>query len=160
MVRGTDIGVTPLLGGTRGSCPPAGRACGPRRCLRRSTTPAGQLRYNIPDMAGGSGYGWRWVEGVVDARAERLELRHRADPSRVAAMVGPPRNRTFPVRLISEDPEVLADVRQELDFYLLEVGGPNPWGVRDLPLRDRLERVLHRFVGPRPTLNHPWNRGS
>ncbi len=30
--------------------------------------------------------------------------------------------------LISEDPEILEDIQRELDFYLLEVGGPNPWG--------------------------------
>lgn len=82
----------------------------------------------MPGMAGRSRYGWRWVEGDIDPRRERLELRHRGDPSRVAAMVGPPRDRTFRVCLISDDPEILEEIRKELDFYLLEVGGPNPWG--------------------------------
>jgi len=58
---------------------------------------------------------------------EHLELRHPDDPSRIAALVGPPRERSFPVRLLSEDPGILEGIRRDLELYLLELGGPDPW---------------------------------
>lgn len=48
------------------------------------------------------------------------------------ALVGPPSDRVFPVEFASGKegnlPErILADIRRELDLYLVEVGRPDPW---------------------------------
>ena len=81
---------------------------------------------------------WRWAEGVVDPGSEHLELCYgnvqgSPDTWRKVAMVGRPQGYSFPVTWLVDpvDPEeaIMMDVaRHDLDFYLLEVGGPNPWG--------------------------------
>ena len=71
---------------------------------------------------------WTWAEGAVDPGQEHIEIRY-GDASSAAydqwirvALVGPPVVRTFPVRWLSVSlsPEILAAVRHELDFYLIE----------------------------------------
>ena len=68
-----------------------------------------------------------WTEGDVDARADRIELRHARDPSVLAALVGPPVSREFPALLLTKDPVALGDVRRDLDLYLTKVGCADPW---------------------------------
>jgi hypothetical protein len=70
---------------------------------------------------------FEWIEGAVDEFGDRMGLWHKNDPTGVAVLVGPPEGRIFPVRILARDPIILADVRDELDFYLIEVGGPHAW---------------------------------
>jgi hypothetical protein len=74
---------------------------------------------------------WSWHEGAVDEQADHLLLTY-ASLDLPVALVAPPVDRAFPVRFIASAPEADATprdaVRRDLDFYLLEVGGPDPWG--------------------------------
>lgn len=77
--------------------------------------------------------GWIWREGPVDRRREHLALSYDAWDLPVA-VVGPPVDGVFPVGFIEvsdgADPasEKARDaVRRELDFYLVELGEPDPW---------------------------------
>ena len=81
--------------------------------------------------------GWSWQDGAVDPRRDYLELRYGAqetDPGEwvAGARVGPPTGRVFPVQWLIDpkDPEnrgLVQAIREDLDFYLLEVGGRDPW---------------------------------
>jgi len=72
---------------------------------------------------------WSWHEGRVDERSDHLRLTY-APTELAGALVGPPVDRAFPVRFVAA-PDADANqrdaIRRELDFYLLEVGGPDPW---------------------------------
>ena len=80
---------------------------------------------------------WRWAEGIVDPGLEHLELYYdrvtdSGDSWRKIAMVGKPEGCLFPVTWLvdSGNPEeaIMIDVvRKDLDYYLLDVGGPIPW---------------------------------
>lgn len=89
---------------------------------------------------------WKWTEGVVDANEEHLKLWHgnrptldrkgiiRRGPRRPAALVARGPGRSFIVQFLvtgrstgKRSAKILKDVRRELDFYLLEVGRPDPW---------------------------------
>ena len=76
---------------------------------------------------------WRWIDEPVDQTRDHLRLAHDNCDSLVA-FVGEPSGGTFPVQfLLDDDPAdparhaALEDVRRELDFYLLDVGRPDPW---------------------------------
>lgn len=69
---------------------------------------------------------WSWELGKVDPSGERLELRQ-GDHHDVVALVGRPVERVFPVRILTEDLGVVDEVTYELDFYLTDVGRPDPW---------------------------------
>jgi hypothetical protein len=74
---------------------------------------------------------WRWREGAVDERADHLLLIY-APLELPVALVGPHVEGTFPVRFLdqrNEDDRATARdaVQRELDFYLLDVGKPDPW---------------------------------
>lgn len=79
--------------------------------------------------------GWRWEEGSVDSSAEHIELRY-GDSSHAGcdqwtpvALIGRPTGCVFPVQWLADVPsEVTAQVRHELDFYLVEKHELNPWG--------------------------------
>ena len=83
--------------------------------------------------------GWSWREGQVNRQGEHLSLTHNETGDEVLALVGPPRDHVFPVEMRRRDSvdhstmeRVLTDVRRELDYYLVELGEPNPpgrWGV-------------------------------
>jgi hypothetical protein len=73
----------------------------------------------------------------VDARADHLRLHYGCadlDPAGwvLAARVGRPEGRVFPVQWLV-DPQVVANkdlveaVTRDLDFYLKDVGQPDPW---------------------------------
>ena len=78
-----------------------------------------------------------WQEGSVDRSGEHIELRY-SDASHAGndqwtpvALIGRPTGLVFPVQWLAEPDvprEVIAKVRHELDFYLVEKHEPNPWG--------------------------------
>ncbi len=81
---------------------------------------------------------WKWVEGRVDLLLEHIELSYgdatasEHESWRPVALVGAPKGNVFPVAWIADikNPEEIPMIdaaRKELDFYLLEVGGPDPW---------------------------------
>jgi hypothetical protein len=76
---------------------------------------------------------WRWCEGPVDEAGDHLLLSV-ARLNMPVAIVGPPVDDVFPVRFIAKptdsDPEVAAArdaACKELNFYLVELGEPDPW---------------------------------
>ena len=83
--------------------------------------------------------GWCWREGPVDRGQEHIELRY-GDASKTGyegwipvALVGRPTRRVFPVQWITNvASQAVAEVRRELDFYLVEhpasyPGTGHPW---------------------------------
>lgn len=81
---------------------------------------------------------WTWRQGSVSDASEHMLLlygdagRLRPEQFIPAARVSPPQAGTFTVQfLVGEDQpaaEVLASVRQDLDFLLLEEHAPDRWG--------------------------------
>ncbi len=80
---------------------------------------------------------WSWRVADVDARADHLRLHYGSgdlDPASwvLAARVGRPEGRVFPVQWLV-DPQVVSNkdlveaVTRDLDFYLKDVGRPDPW---------------------------------
>jgi hypothetical protein len=81
---------------------------------------------------------WHWEDSIVDDGAEHIELRcGEAAKSpyenwRPIARIGSPKEQIFPVEwlIAADSPEhesMIIEARQELDFYLVEKGEPNPW---------------------------------
>ena len=90
------------------------------------------------------GTGWRWVEEAVDTSQDHIEITYgkiRKDGPIgqnifiPVALVAAPRRKTFKVQFLvkgnnAECPNMLAEVRKELDFYLTEIAGGSrlpPW---------------------------------
>ena len=80
---------------------------------------------------------WSWREANVDARADHLRLLYGSadvDPASwvLAARVGRPEGCVLPVQWLV-DPQAVANkdlveaVMRDLDFYLKDVGRPDPW---------------------------------
>ena len=81
---------------------------------------------------------WRWQDRVVDAHGKHIELRY-GDAVKGAyenwhpiARVGRPKKHVFPVEwlIAADSPEhesMILEVQQELDFYFVEKGEPDPW---------------------------------
>lgn len=81
---------------------------------------------------------WQWKEGEFDPIGERIELRYgNADESSysdglLVALIGKPKEHIFPVKWAIDkndlkSAEVIEHVAKDLDFYLVEKGGPDPW---------------------------------
>lgn len=81
---------------------------------------------------------WRWQMAFVDATGEHLELRYGSsddgdwDDWILAARVGRPVNRVFPVHFVlpdddCQDAKAREAVGRSLDYYLVELGEPDPW---------------------------------
>ncbi len=81
---------------------------------------------------------WRWKDDAVDPTHEHIELRYgNASNSDYEdwipiAIIGKPRMEVFPVQwLVNADSEaktkMIAEARDELNFYLVELSEPNPW---------------------------------
>lgn len=68
---------------------------------------------------------WRWIEGVVDRKAERLLITYKNGSP--VATVGKGAEHTYVVQFHSQSSEVREAVQGEIDFYLTEWGGKNPW---------------------------------
>jgi hypothetical protein len=81
---------------------------------------------------------WRWQDGVVDPHGKHIELRY-GDAGKSPyenwqpiARIGRPKKQVFPIEwLIAADSlehePMIIEARQELDFYLVEKGEPDPW---------------------------------
>jgi hypothetical protein len=80
---------------------------------------------------------WSWREASVDARGAHVDLYYGSgddDPGTWVhvARVGPPRGRALPVQWLV-DPEAVENVDRieavahQLDYYLKDVGRPDPW---------------------------------
>lgn len=76
----------------------------------------------------GDGARSAWVEGQVDRVREHFVLFH-DDLEEAIALVGPERDGAFQVEFVRPRASdvVLAAVRTELDFFLVELGEENPW---------------------------------
>jgi len=74
--------------------------------------------------------GFRWVEGPIDKGAEHFVMTYRAESEPVAS-IGKGQRRTFVVQFESRwrelDDDSMNDIKAELDFYLVELGEPDPW---------------------------------
>lgn len=81
---------------------------------------------------------WRWQTAFVDPAHEHLELRYGStddgdwDDWIPVARVGRPANRVFPVHFVLPDDhceyaDARAAVGWSLDYYLVELGKPDPW---------------------------------
>lgn len=81
---------------------------------------------------------WSWSGGEVDTYAEHMELRYGSvedggwDTWIPVALISAPQDKVFNVQFILQPHDeasklALEAVKRELDFYLLEVGGPDPW---------------------------------
>ena len=84
-----------------------------------------------PDNAEGQPPAWRWTEGSVDAEADHIALTYQDDPKPLA-LVAPGPSQTFIVEFLREPVDELARqqrdrARREIDFYLVELGKPDPW---------------------------------
>lgn len=93
--------------------------------------------YALPLAAAAAATGWSWREAKVDTRDGYLVLLHGAADAEPCswtpvAHVGRPRGRVFPVEWLvdakaAENKELVKAVSSELDFYLTQVGPPDPW---------------------------------
>lgn len=108
--------------------------------------------------------GWSWREGKVDVALEHLELRY-GDSSTggyadwiPVAIVGRPLGRAFPVQWLGPVAvEIVAAVRRELDFYLVEhpvshppTGGPWEYAVHHCGTNANVYSSVHwSHVRPR-----------
>jgi hypothetical protein len=91
----------------------------------------------VPVRTAGRADSWRWETAFVDATREHLELRFGSNQDDwndwlPVARVGRPVNRVFPVQfLLPDDDCEHAEAREaviwSLDFYLIELGKPDPW---------------------------------
>ena len=81
---------------------------------------------------------WSWTEGNVDILEEHMELRYGLADNEVwddwipVAFISVPEDNVFNVEFIldphdEQNKPALEATKRELDFYLLEVGGPDPW---------------------------------
>lgn len=81
---------------------------------------------------------WAWQEGSVNQAVEHFELRygsvHEASWNEwlPVVLVGPPTKHIFVVQFLiaakdSQQQKIIQQVRNELDFYLVNLGERNPW---------------------------------
>ena len=80
----------------------------------------------------------RWREGSVERSEEHFELRFGSaendgwDEWVPVAVIGPPKAGAVSVQFLVDSSEsnaaVVSKVISEIQFYLLEVGKPDPWG--------------------------------
>ena len=74
----------------------------------------------------------RWSEGVVDIGKEHIKLFVGPfnEKAQAIALVAPEGKRCFTVQFVVDKEayaEAVNEVTQELNFYLIEIGEPNPW---------------------------------
>jgi hypothetical protein len=103
-----------------------------------STGAFAQPAISITDDAAGIGrHGthanpWRWRVAPVNQSAEHFELRYGSadqdwDKWLLVARVGQPVNGIFPVEFVAQSEQAVRSARQQIDYYLLEVGARDPW---------------------------------
>jgi hypothetical protein len=83
---------------------------------------------------------WRWREGHVNRRASHFELRYGSHDNGAwadwvpIALIGPPKTHVFTVQFLVEktfrtrESAIMANVMDELNFYLVTKGERDPWG--------------------------------
>jgi hypothetical protein len=91
----------------------------------------------LPILAAAAGPEWSWRDSSVDERGDYVELRYGsedADPGSwvPAARFGPPERQVFPVAWLvdprlPENRDLVEAVERDLDYYLKDVGRPDPW---------------------------------
>ena len=91
----------------------------------------------LPLAAAAGAAEWSWREAKVDMRGDYIALLHGsadAPPGSwvPAARVGPPRGHVFPVEWLVdanavENRELVRALTFDLDYYLKDVGRPDPW---------------------------------
>jgi hypothetical protein len=76
---------------------------------------------------------WKWVEGAVDTDDDHIKIRYGDDPESVA-LFAPGPGKTFTVEFLpkleslgQKDQEILDDISEKLDFFLVELGEEDPW---------------------------------
>jgi hypothetical protein len=76
---------------------------------------------------------WKWVEGIVDTNEDHIKIRYGEYPEPVA-LFAPGPEKTFTVQFLlkqeppsQKDQEILNDVREKLEFFLVELGEEDPW---------------------------------
>jgi len=76
---------------------------------------------------------FNWVDGCVDINREHISITY-GDDSTPIAYLSPNQGMTFTVQFLVENDDrdkklsnILSDVRNSLDYYLVELGEPNPW---------------------------------
>ena len=75
---------------------------------------------------------WRCIEGSVDPLEEHFVIEY-GDEAALVARVAQGTDKTFVVEYEANPPfkgdsqQAITAVRREIEFYLLEVGGPDPW---------------------------------
>ena len=99
-----------------------------------------------------------WVEGKVNRRAEHASICY-GESHRPVALVPPNKRHSFTVEFILKarpndvrSGRILEDVRRELQFYLLDVIGPDSWSFVqfhcDTPANTR--SIVHWNWHPKP----------
>lgn len=76
---------------------------------------------------------WKWVEGTVDVNGDHIKIRYGDEPEPVA-LLAPGPDKTFTVEFLPKleslsrkDQEILDDVREKLDFFLVQFSEEDPW---------------------------------
>jgi hypothetical protein len=117
----------------------------------------------LPILAAAGGPEWSWREASVDPRGTHVDLMYGPgddDPVSwvLVARVGPPRGRVLPVQWLV-DPEAVENVErveavaQQLDYYLEDVGRPDPWSYAQYhcgTTSNTYGRVHWWYVQPQP----------
>jgi len=91
----------------------------------------------LPILAAAGGPEWSWGEASVDPRGDHVDLLYGPgddDPDSwvLVARIGPPRGPVFPVQwlvdpMAVENEDIVEAVEDDLDFFLKDVGRPDPW---------------------------------
>jgi len=81
---------------------------------------------------------WKWIEGVVDKNKDHIKITYgdvRKDETMIPiAHIAPGEGRSFNVQFINKKDDlgnkmtsILKEVKEELNFYLVNKGEPDPW---------------------------------
>ena len=91
----------------------------------------------LPTLAVADRPRWSWREASVDPRSAHVDLLYgpgHEDPEswELVARVGQPQGSVFPIQWLVdpghvENVEKIEAVAQDLDYYLKDVGRPDPW---------------------------------
>ena len=69
---------------------------------------------------------WRWKDGTVDRHRAHLLITF-GDDGNPVARIGRGTGHTFVVQFLASASDVPTEAQQEIDFYLTEWGGSDPW---------------------------------
>ncbi len=76
---------------------------------------------------------WKWVKGQVDVNSDHIKIFY-GDDSQPIAILAPPKRNEFIVQFLvdevsatKEQKHTIDEVKSELDYFLIELGEPDPW---------------------------------